>query len=634
MSRIFSVLFLLVFLNPAFCQFEMLSIPDSIINQANEVVISSDTRFLVKDRRKSRLERSYCVMVLNKYAQFGDDVLLRYNKFSEVDKVVVNVYDHSGKRTKRYRLSDFEDWTGDMSSTASDSRAKVLRLHQNNYPYFIEVDYKIDYDGSLHLPMWIPQGVDKLGLLSASLTIECPDADLLNFKTKNILPATCTEFDGVYKYEWKVSSRPPFKVEKFSGSFDEYVPVVYCSFNEFEIDGCVGKMSSWKEFGAWVYTMNQSRNNLTDEQLSEIRQLTHVAISDLEKAKIVYQYVQDNMHYVSIQLGIGGWVPFMTGFVHENKYGDCKALSFYTHSLLEAVGVKSFYTLIRAGSDELAYKIPEDFPNAFFNHAIVTVLCESDTLWLECTSQTNPFAYMGSFTSDRNALMVSEEGGELVRTKSYSAIENNQSDNIYIELNNDGTAIANLNREVSGVQIENNGFLKMLNKQPSEQKKWLYDLLDWGGISVDTFNLLPVTGSEVPHCGFEASNQVQRAASLMGGRLFFKPGQFYEGISFELADKKRVRPIVVQNPFSQADNLWIKYPEGYEIEKDLKEIDLESSFGHYKRRLLKKEDHCLLEREFVLKKGVYPVEAYHEMRLFIRKCQKYDRQKMVFNIKK
>ncbi|MBI9035505.1 MAG: transglutaminase domain-containing protein, partial [Bacteroidales bacterium] len=422
MIKIFISLLIFVLVLPVSAQFVVPSIPDSLIENANEIVISDETDFTIKDIGHSTLKRKYSTAVLNKYAEYGNNITLHYNEFIDIIMIVVNVYNNHGKRVERYYLSDFEDWTDSFYATASDSRRKILNIKQKQYPYYVDVEYKIEYDGSLHLPYWHPQDAEKQSLLSASLVIESPIQDLLSFQCVNIDPPHELFIDDKHFYRWELENLPAFEKEALSGSIENYIPIVYSALKEFQLDGYQGKMTSWKEFGNWIDNLNFGRNNLNPEQISEVLLLTAKASTDLEKAKIIYKYVQDNMHYVSIQLGIGGWQPFETAFVHETKYGDCKALSFYTHSLLKAAGVESYYTIIRSGAN--ASKLSSDFPNAYFNHAIVSVVCDTDTIWLECTSQTAPFGYLGKFTSDRYALMVDENGGELIRTKSYTSEEN------------------------------------------------------------------------------------------------------------------------------------------------------------------------------------------------------------------
>ena len=73
-------------------------------------------------------------------------------------------------------------------------------------------------------------------------------------------------------------------------------------------------------------------------------------MTDIGKAKKIYQYVQDNTRYISVQVGIGGMQPITAKEVDLVKYGDCKGLTNYTKSLLDIVGVKSNYTRLYASA--------------------------------------------------------------------------------------------------------------------------------------------------------------------------------------------------------------------------------------------------------------------------------------------
>ena len=139
---------------------------------------------------------------------------------------------------------------------------------------------------------------------------------------------------------------------------------------------------------------------------------------------MVYEYFQNKTRYVNVQIGIGGWQPIEANTVDRLGYGDCKALAFYLKTLLDKVGVKSYYTIIHAGND--AEALIKDFPSNQFNHVILCVPMENkkDTIWLESTNQIIPFGYIGTFTDDRDALLIDESGGRIVHTPKYTAQDN------------------------------------------------------------------------------------------------------------------------------------------------------------------------------------------------------------------
>ena len=71
--------------------------------------------------------------------------------------------------------------------------------------------------------------------------------------------------------------------------------------------------------------------------------------------------------------------------------------------------------------------VEKDFSSMQGNHAILNIPNNGNDIWLECTSQTIPFGFLGDFTDDRDVLVVTPEGGIIKRTPAYLNEDNLQT---------------------------------------------------------------------------------------------------------------------------------------------------------------------------------------------------------------
>ena len=79
-----------------------------------------------------------------------------------------------------------------------------------------------------------------------------------------------------------------------------------------------GEYTNWKEFGAWMNaTLLKNRDILKQATKDKVLALVEGVTAPLEKAKIVYEYMQNKTRYISVQVGIGGWEPIAANEVDE-----------------------------------------------------------------------------------------------------------------------------------------------------------------------------------------------------------------------------------------------------------------------------------------------------------------------------
>ena len=94
-------------------------------------------------------------------------------------------------------------------------------------------------------------------------------------------------------------------------------------------------MNTWEGFGKFISELLKGRDVLPDDIKVKVHQLTDQLKDDKQKVYVLYDFLQKNTRYISIQLGIGGWQPFDAKYVAAKRYGDCKALSNYMVALLK-----------------------------------------------------------------------------------------------------------------------------------------------------------------------------------------------------------------------------------------------------------------------------------------------------------
>ena len=189
--------------------------------------------------------------------------------------------------------------------------------------------------------------------------------------------------------------------------------------------------------------------------------------------------MQENTRYISVQVGIGGIRPIAASEVDRVKYGDCKGLTNYTKALLEAVGVQSNYTEVYATSSK-QINMDKDFASLLgqANHVILNIPIENKgSVWLECTSQTMPFGFLGDFTDNRDVFVITPEGGKIIRTPKYSALENSQATQAELSVFGDRSIEVSAKIVSKGIQYNNKFHIEKEEKRVQDKyykNRWDY----------------------------------------------------------------------------------------------------------------------------------------------------------------
>jgi transglutaminase-like putative cysteine protease len=634
MMRFWPVIFLILWLpvhtRGAGIKYPVSEIPEELKTKMYAVIREQRIQNIIYSKNSSAYTYRLVITILNAKAKNYAWLNVHYDKMTTVKSMKATIYNELGVEIRKLKPGDIEDQSVyDGFSIFNDNRVKTANLTYSNYPYTVEMEYELHNKYLYSLPDFYLYTDDEVSAQQLTYSVIYPkDLKPLYRIFKTPTPEIISLDNGTKEeMRWQFSNVIPEKFEPASPFIHQIVPNISVSPVEFEYGGYAGKMDSWKNYGLWQAALIQGRTDLREETKRRVKELIQQAGTVEEKTRILYEYLQNKTRYVSIQEGIGGMQPFAASLVDEVGYGDCKALSNYMVALLREAGIKGYYTKIKAGDQEPDMKL--DFTGHQTNHVIVAVPNNRDTLWLECTNQTNPFGYLGRFTGDRHALMITEEGGKIVKTPTYSAEQNTQTRTADVIVDKTGNAKANIKTIYSGLKYENGNLHFVLgDNRYDDQKKWIQNNTQIPSFDIIAFSMYHKK-EKIPSAIVNISLALNRLATVSGKRIFLTPNLMNRSTYIPGKTDNRKNSIVWRTAYIDCDTIRFSLPEDVYPEFVPEPIIIETQFGKYESVFKPDQGSLLYIRKLKINKGEFPPESYSEMVDFYKNINKADNIKMV-----
>lgn len=607
--------------------YNVLLIPDSLKKSARAVVREDQYILEIKSPARAVTKEHHVYTILNEEADNIGGFFSWYGKFNSINAISLTLYDAMGKELKHVKKKDMEDRSYASESTLiGDERYKEYNFYWRVYPYTVDYTKEDDHTGILDFDDWHPLYSSGISTQHSKYVIIAPKDYQVRYKPVNCnYQPVITESGDKKIYTWEASNLRARYTEVYGPRWAEIAPAVLLAPSEFEAQGYKGNMSTWADYGKFINQLRVGRDVLPEDIKKKVHELTDHLTTPREKIYVLYDFLQKNTHYISIQLGIGGWQPFPADYVATKRYGDCKALSNYMVALLKEAGIKGKYVEIRAGSDA-AFMI-EDFPSFQSNHVITCVPLEKDTVWLECTSQTESPDYMGSFTGGRKGILIDEDGGHIVRTPTYSSRDNTRRRSVNAAIDGEGNLDAEVDTRYSGLRQElPHGLMSEISNE--EREKYLNSLFHLPTYKVDKSHYEEEKGT-IPVVKEYLHVLSPGYANVTGKRLFIVPDLFDKSNSRLPADSVRNYDFIYKEAFTDIDSITIKIPAGYRPEAIPADITIDCKFGKYAASVKVGDDKILYYRRWEESVNRFPASDYADLVKFYEQLYKADHNRIV-----
>jgi len=577
----------------------------------SEILNHSETVELIKGKLLTRKKLEILI------ANYDDRIETFSIPFQEDDRLEINsatVRGIEGRKIANYKNKDFtESSYVDGGTFMSDQKLKNVKLPTRDFPYIFEIDYSQEQSDYIALAQWSPVYYLSMPVKQALLEVIIPED--LKVKVEfdsSVFTHQSSISDNLKTYRWTAQNIPVFQREIFGPPISNMVPKVWVVPEQFHY-AFEGSTSTWQDFGVWLSKMNADLETLTPSEQIKIDKLTSGLTSKTDIIRALYYHMQDNTRYVNVSFGIGGLKPYPASYVCENQFGDCKALTIYMKALLKYKGIESYYAPVYGG-EELR-KVNPNIVASQFNHVILAVPMEQDTLWMENTATYLPTGYLGTFTQGRKTLVVNDQHSKLVDTPSLEINDVRNESSYLIDITDLNDVKVKFDQTFRGRDFENLSYYIREGKS-----NWINEFL---------VNGLAFSSSEL------ISKDIQYNRDSLSVKVSgeLKPPSLHKKVGNDIllsvpdlplprleSIEKRNSPVRIDIPIAEINSYTFKINEAYEVRNNI-DFEIKTEFGLYRIKSSQQDMHLNIVEEFELRRTNIDKHNYHLFYNFFKEIE-------------
>lgn len=489
---------------------------------------------------------------------------------------------------------------------------------QRNRPFVFEDDWRFQ---------------DPLPIRTARLFLHIPtgweySAEWFNYAEQK------PQDSGANEYMWELHDIPAVEMEPEMPPWEAVAG--WAGVKYFPRDPALRARSSgsWKDVGLWYDGLTQSSRVATPEIKQKVADLTAGLSDPLEKIRALTQYMQRNIRYYAIELGIGGYQPHPAGEVFSNQYGDCKDKATLLSAMLHEIGIESYYLIV----DTDRGIVHLDYPSMRFDHMILAIRLPDQVngvtlysvvkdpqlgrlLIFDPTNEYVPLGYLPWYLQDNYGLLVTPEGGELLSLPLLPPPVNRLPRMAKFSLDPAGN-LSGAVQEVrwGGPAAESRA--ELLEAIPAKRVEFFENFL---GAFLSNFSLTDASIGDLDQFDqtlvydykFVSAGYAKQAGDL----LILRPrvlGDKYTNLLALFADKKpRIYPVEFREATRQDDVFDITLPQGYVVDELPNPVQASCDYATYHSEIQVAGDTLHYKRTFEIRDVMVSVQKLPEIQAFL-----------------
>jgi len=510
----------------------------------------------------------------------------------------------------------------------SDVKYKQLQIPASEPGNIVGYEYELEDHPFFLQDEWVFQGRDPVR--ESHYSLQLPQG--WEFKTSWVNRAEVSSSQaGNNRWQWALSDVKAIRNEPAMPPIEGVMGQMIVTF--FAPGGKTG-FAAWDDMGRWYSALLAGRIDATPEIKQQVATVTSGKATQLANMEAIAKFVQSDIRYVAIELGVGGFQPHPAAEVFAHRYGDCKDKATLTRSMLREIGVESFHVVINTERGAVTMETPAHHG---FNHAIVAVKLPEGIkdsslvatmqdpklgrlMFFDPTDEMTPFGQIRGALQANYGLLVTPDGGELIRLPQQPSEMNSIERTAKLTLDGQGTLMGEVKEVRLGERASSERWaLRTVNKD-QDRIKPIEALLASAlpSYRITKAQVINLSRTDQPF-GFDYSFQSTGYAKNAGGLLLVRPRVLgNKGYGFLETKEPRNFPIELEAPARDIDSFEITIPAGYVVDDIPPPVDADYGFASYHSKTEIKGNVIDYTRTFEVKELSVPVSRADDLKKFYR----------------
>ncbi|MDC1068569.1 transglutaminase domain-containing protein [Candidatus Kapabacteria bacterium] len=427
-------------------------------------------------------------------------------------------------------------------------------------------------------------------------------------------------------YTWEMENIPPIKYENFMPYLDDIGIVLNYS-----------SIPDWNYINKWYQRLAQKKADDDIEVKQVIKNLFNNNLkdfSDIQKARIIYDYVVNNIRYSSINFRQSGLIPQKASNVINTKIGDCKDVSTLFVSLCNEVGIDANLVLVNTRENG-EKSMP--LPSIDFNHCIASLQLNDSDYYIELTSDKLPFASYDFSLKNSITLDINKEVSGIKKLDPKTRKSNFVIRNTVMNLDNSKAEILTKTIKAGGEAARMRSSFSSLSEV--DRFKAMQDAVSGSLPSVKLKELnLDNIGTTQDSVSYSYIYESKDPYTSIGNMEIIKvPWTDVFEFSEIVSQENRKYPLalwMVYNSDFNEENFTINIPDGKKLIEMPNNVSISNEIFDYNISFEQKANKLICRRFSKMKSDIVSPEQYSKFKLDFEKIMKADKTQIaITNIK-